>query len=53
MGDDESGSLLRPEAVVQDAGGALVHVSTWTVDGGLHYSTQYQPRDQILGTWPR
>lgn len=32
VSDDESGSHPRPEAVVQDGGGALVHVSTWTVD---------------------
>lgn len=36
VSDDESGSLPRPEAVVQDGCGALVHVSTWSVDGGLY-----------------
>lgn len=36
VNDDESGSLPRPEAVVQDGCGALVHVSTWSVDGGLY-----------------
>lgn len=36
VSDDGSGSLPRPEAVVQDGGGSLVHVSTWSVDGGLY-----------------
>lgn len=37
MTDEGSGRLPRPEAVVQDDGGALVHVSTWGgEEGGLY-----------------
>lgn len=49
VNNDESGSLPRPEAVVQDASGALVHVSTWAMDDGLYTVPTRRLRYLVLG----